>query len=342
MTTPSPPSPASEAGSPDSVSHDPSEAQPQALPEPQAENIAAAGAKTTAPATSSRAQGFRIVALAYLLSGAIACLTALLVGTHDALVAAFWADVAATCAIFAFSVAFANSSFYDAYWSVAPIAIAAFFALGAAAAGVPLARQLLACTLVTAWGVRLTYNWGRGWTGLDHEDWRYIDLREKTGVFYWFVSFAGIHMLPTLWVFAGCLALWPALAAGERPFGILDVLATAVTAGAILLEGTADNQLRKFRLGSPPRAAILETGLWARSRHPNYLGEILFWWGLWLFGLAADPSAWWWTLAGPVSITLLFRFISLPMIERRMLARRPHYQERVQTTPLLIPRLFGG
>jgi steroid 5-alpha reductase family enzyme len=185
----------------------------------------------------------------------------------------------------------------------------------------------------------LTWNWARGWTGLDHEDWRYIMLREKTGAFYWFVNFGGIHMVPTLVVFAGCLALYPALASGERPFGVLDVAATILTAGAIWLEGTADNQLRRFRLGNPPADAMLETGVWARSRHPNYLGEILFWWGLWLFGVAADPATWWWTIAGPVSISVLFRFVSLPMIETRMLERRPGYAQRAANTPLLIPRL---
>jgi steroid 5-alpha reductase family enzyme len=63
-----------------------------------------------------------------------------------------------------------------------------------------------------------------------------------------------------------------------------------------------------------------------------------FWWGLWLFGLSAEPSAWWWTLAGPVSITLMFRFVSLPMIETRMRERRPDWPAYAQRTPLVIPR----
>jgi steroid 5-alpha reductase family enzyme len=61
-----------------------------------------------------------------------------------------------------------------------------------------------------------------------------------------------------------------------------------------------------------------------------------FWWGLWLFGLAADPT-WWWTIVGPVSITLMFRFVSLPMVETRMLERRPDYAAHTQTTSLVIP-----
>jgi steroid 5-alpha reductase family enzyme len=285
-------------------------------------------------------QAFALCVFAYALATAVAVIAAVAADVEHPLWTALWADVAATIVIFAFSVGFSNSSFYDAYWSVAPILIAPFFALSAGGEA-PASRQLLVLTLVAAWGVRLTWNWARGWHGLSHEDWRYVKLRAQMGSLYWPVSFLGIHMMPTLLVFAGCLALYPALATGDRPLGVLDLAATTLTAGAIWLEGTADNQLRRFRLAGPAPTDILESGLWARCRHPNYLGEILFWWGLYLFALAADP-AYWWTGVGAVSITLLFRFVSLPMIEGRMLERRPTYARRVDTTPLLIPRLRGS
>ena len=285
-------------------------------------------------------RAFALCAFAYAVAAGVAVITALVMPAEHRIETALWADVAATVAIFAFSLGFSNSSFYDAYWSVAPIAIALFFGL-TADAHAPAARQLLVFGLVTAWGLRLTWNWARGWHGLAHEDWRYVNLREQMGALYWPVSFLGIHMMPTLLVFAGCLALYPALAGGSQPLGPLDGLAAVVTAGAIWLEGTADNQLRRFRLAGPAPEEILATGLWARCRHPNYLGEILFWWGLYLFALAADP-AYWWTGVGALSITLLFRFVSLPMIEGRMLERRPGHAQRAETTPLLIPRLRGS
>jgi steroid 5-alpha reductase family enzyme len=282
-------------------------------------------------------KAFGWIAIAYLAALAVAVAVGQRVDTDHPLWIALWADVAATCVVFAFSVAFRNSSFYDAYWSVAPIAIVVYWIAGADA-GVPAARQGLVALLVVAWGVRLTANWARGWTGLDHEDWRYVDLQEKTGPFYWLVSFGGIHMMPTLWVFGGCLALYPALATGTRAFGALDVAAAVVTGTAIWLEYQADNELRRFRTAPGRRREdVLDTGLWALSRHPNYLGEMGFWWGLWLFALAADP-AWWWTAIGPLAITAMFRFASLPMIETRMLERRPEgfaaYQRR---TPMVLP-----
>ena len=116
-----------------------------------------------------------------------------------------------------------------------PIAI--YWVLVPEASGADAVRQLVVGTLVGLWAVRLTYNWARGWSGLDHEDWRYVDQRANTGSFYWVVSFAGLHMMPTLMVFAGCLALWPALVTGREAFGALDVAATSLTGGAILVGG---------------------------------------------------------------------------------------------------------
>jgi steroid 5-alpha reductase family enzyme len=284
-------------------------------------------------------KAFAWIAAAYATALAVALATGAWLDLASPLWAAFWADLAATLAVFGFSFAFRNSSFYDAYWSVAPIVIAVFW-LGGAAPEAPPLRQGVVAALVLAWGVRLTANWARGWTGLHHEDWRYVDLQRKTGRLYWLVSFSGLHVIPTLWVFGGCLALYPALAVGTRAVGVLDFLGVLVTGTAIWLEYEADNELRRFRTAPGRRPEdVLETGLWALSRHPNYLGEMGFWWGLWLFGLAADPG-WWWTVVGPLSITAMFRFASLPMIETRMLERRPErfaaYQRR---TPMVIPRL---
>jgi steroid 5-alpha reductase family enzyme len=258
-------------------------------------------------------------------------------GAHPIAVAAA-ADAAATCVVFAFSAAFRNASFYDAYWSVAPIAITAYWALAAdpgAAAG---ARQVLVLALVALWGVRLTWNWTRGWTGLDHEDWRYVDLRARSGRAFPLVNLLGIHLAPTVLVFLGLLPAYVALAGGSRPLGLLDAVAALATLAAVGLEATADAQLRRFRQRHSDPGETLTEGLWSLCRHPNYLGENLFWWGLGLFGLAADP-AWWWTLVGPLSITLLFVFGSIPMIDRRMLARRRDYGSVMDRIPALVPSL---
>ncbi len=145
--------------------------------------------------------------------------------------------------------------------------------------------------------------------------------------------------MPTVLVFLGCLPLYAALSAGSQPFGWLDALACLVTLGAIALEATADQQLLRFRREQTPGSrGTLRSGLWAWSRHPNYCGEVLFWWGVFGFGLAAGFQ-YWWSVAGAVSITLLFRFVSLKLIDDRMLTNRPDYKTRMETVPALVPRL---
>jgi steroid 5-alpha reductase family enzyme len=277
-----------------------------------------------------------LVVSAYAVAFAVALFVGYGVGFEHPITVALAADVAGTIAIFGFSLAFRNSSFYDAYWSVAPLPIAVYWALRPESAGVNPYRLALVLALVALWGARLTWNWNRGWTGLDHEDWRYRDIKASTGAWYWLVSFGGIHMLPTFLVFLGLLPAYAVAAAGTAPFGPLDGVACAVTLGAIWIEARADKQLKRFRDSGPAPEDFLESGLWRWSRHPNYLGEMGFWWGLWLFALAADPSRWW-TLVGPLSITLMFRFVSLPLIETRMRERRPGYADFARRSSLVLP-----
>lgn len=240
------------------------------------------------------------------------------------------ADVVATCVIFAVSFAVNNSSVYDPYWSIVPPVLVGWWMTTPEAMAGDEQRQWLALVLVGLWGARLTWNWGRGWSGLSHEDWRYVDLAAKHGRRYWLVSFSGIHMFPTLLVFAGCMALWPAFCS-TAPLGWGDGVAATVTLAGIAFEGIADQQLRAFRLAGHPKGTILKSGIWAWSRHPNYFGEMTFWWGLFLFAAFSAPQ--WWVVTGALSITLLFLTVSLPMIETRHAARREGWAAHAERTP---------
>jgi steroid 5-alpha reductase family enzyme len=278
-----------------------------------------------------------LVALAYVVALAVALVVGSRAPVQHPIAVALWADVAATLAVFGFSFASRNSSFYDPYWSVAPLPIALYWAQRPEFAGVNPIRLVVVLALVALWGARLTWNWGRGWRGLAHEDWRYRDLAAKSGRAYWLVSLGGIHLMPTLWVFLGLLPVYVCMAAGREPFGYLDLAAFAVTLGSIWLEARADKELKRYRDAGPAPQDFLRSGVWSWSRHPNYCGEMGFWWGLWLFALAADPARWW-TAIGPLGITLMFCFVSLPMIETRMRERRPAYAEYAESSSLVLPR----
>jgi steroid 5-alpha reductase family enzyme len=98
-----------------------------------------------------------------------------------------------------------------------------------------------------------------------------------------------------------------------------------ITTGGIVVETIADEQLRGFMLKRPQTREIITKGLWAYSRHPNHFVEVMFWLGLFLFALVAD-SSYWWTIIGPVSITILFIIISIPLMEKRGLEGRRGYE----------------
>ncbi len=285
-------------------------------------------------AGTSRARAFAVVTGTYLLAGLAAWLVAALLAGRHPVTVAFWSDVVATLVVFGLSMAVANASLYDPYWSVAPPVIAIGWA--SVTTGV-LARQVLVVVLILVWALRLTGHWAGTWRGLGHEDWRYVDLRTDTAgrLPWWLVNLGGIQLLPTLVVFGGMLSVWPALA-GTRRFGVLDVVATVVTLAAIGLEGVADAQLKRFAAEPAHRGQVATVGLWRWVRHPNYLGEIAFWWGLWLFALAAHPRAWW-TVVGPLAMVALFVFASVPLMDRRSLARRPGYAEHMRNVPALVP-----
>ena len=248
----------------------------------------------------------------------------------------FWADIAATVAIFVFSRLYKNSSFYDAYWSVIPPLIALYWTMAATAQGIDMTRAWLVVILVWLWGVRLTANWATFWPGLEHEDWRYAPIKTNAGKWNALADFSAIHLFPTVIVFAACLPIYAAVAMDARPLNALDYLAAAVTLIAILIELVSDIQLHRFLTHRKPDE-IMKTGLWALSRHPNYFGEWLFWAGLALFGLAAVPSAWFWVVPGAVAMLVMFLVASIPMIDKRSVERRPEYQAHMARVSGFVP-----
>jgi len=259
-----------------------------------------------------------IVALVYIIAGLAAIVTLEYIPIDSILRKTLVADIAATLVVFIFSMLFRNSSMYDPYWSVAPIFIAFYWlfkAFGFPFTGIDFTVWIIILLLI-AWGVRLTWNWMLRWEGFGDEDWRYVKIKRKTGVFYWPSSFITIHLMPTLWVFAGMVPVYYAINANTSPVSMLFSLATLVTIIAISLETIADNQLRKHLRTRKSKDELLKTGLWGIIKFPNYAGEMLFWWGMYLFALAYNID-FWWTIFGPISITLLFIFISIPMMKKR-------------------------
>jgi steroid 5-alpha reductase family enzyme len=283
-------------------------------------------------------KAFLIVTAVYVLAGIVAIGTGTWLRAQPPIVIVGSADLAATIVVFLFSIATNNSSMYDPYWSVAPVPIALFWLFQPGSNGFANPRHLLIFALLCLWAIRLTANWAIQWRGLDHEDWRYQDIRKQADVFYWPASFLGIHLMPTILVFLGSVALWPTLSDRSSQLTWLDGVAALVTLSAILIEGTADLQMRRWRRSPEVTEQTPLPGLWSLSRHPNYFGEVLFWWGLYLFVPLAYP-AFRWAVVGPLAILLLFLGISIPLMERHLLARHPIYAEYRQRVSPFFPWL---
>jgi steroid 5-alpha reductase family enzyme len=225
-----------------------------------------------------------------------------------------------------------NDSMYDLYWSIIPFTMLIYW-IDISHVQAFNARIFILIVLVSWWSWRLSYNWFRGWKGIKHEDWRYIDLRKKTKGFYPIVSFFGIQLFPTLMVFLASMPMQP-IFYSETTIHLTDILGGLLMLTGILLEIFSDMQMHNFRVDPENQGKTINIGLWKYSRHPNYLGEIVFWWGLYILSLATNPPLY--LIAGPIVITLLFVGISIPLMEKRM-QQRTGFAEYKKQTPVLIP-----
>lgn len=244
------------------------------------------------------------------------------------------ADLIATVVVFVFSRIYENSSFYDPYWSVIPPLLAFYWWIRSDEPS-NTARWWLMMAVMLVWAVRLTANWVSTFPGMHHEDWRYPMVRERAGRFAFAADLFGIHVFPTLQVFAGMIPVYVVATRAGEPFGVLDVVAFVIGAGAVALEAVADLQMHRFAATKSP-GQVMDRGVWAWSRHPNYFGECGVWLSFGLFGLAAAPDSWW-VLTGVVTMVAMFVGVSIPMMEQRSLQRRPAYRDVVHRVSAFVP-----
>ena len=239
------------------------------------------------------------------------------------------ADVAMTVLIWSFGLVYENVSLYDPYWSVIPPAMFTAWALYKHCFTLPVLLLLVA---VWWWGIRLTGNWVWTFKGIGHEDWRYTRYRETLSPFlFQITNFFGLNMVPMLVVFA-CMLPGFGLFEAAGPANALTWSGFAVCLASATLQLVADTQIHRFRAAHP--GAVCDVGLWKHGRHPNYFGEIMMWWGVWL--MYASLRGVDWLMLAPFAMTDLFLFISIPMMERRQLVHKPAYASYRKRTRLFI------
>ena len=231
------------------------------------------------------------------------------------------------------SVVIRNVTIVDTLWGLGFVMVAwitFYFSEGYAL------RKWLIAVLTTLWGIRLAIylsarNWGTG------EDPRYGSWRKDSGERFWIVSLFKVFLLQAvfLWVISFALQI-AQLSPTPEKLVWLDFMGVSVWLLGFLFESVSDFQLARFKSDSGNKGRVMNQGLWAYSRHPNYFGEALIWWGIFLIALAAPNS--WWTVISPLVITtVLLKMTGIPLTEKSIAERRPGYSEYVQHTNAFFP-----
>ena len=255
--------------------------------------------------------------------------------THSILSQVFYADLVGSLIIFIFCVLTNSFSIYDPYWSVKNVVFIFYFCT-ISAKWMSNLRVLFTILLVLVWSSRLTIQCLNSMPDYRHEDWRYTNFGKKLnshGFLYFSFGFLTFILLPTTVVyFAGAVPMYNIiyLNVNNTALNVFDIIGFSVTLTGILFETVADIQLRNHLNDKKFKEKSITSGLWSWCRHPNYFGEITFWIGLYIIGVASDSSLINETfylssfVFGAFSIFLIIYFGSLPMMEERQLEKRRH------------------
>jgi len=198
-------------------------------------------------------------------------------------------------------------------------------------------RGLLAGVLVSIWGLRLawhihTRNKGKA------EDYRYLAWRKEWGKWFYPRSYLQVYLLQGTLLF---LIVIPILLINKNTggaLGILDFVGVAVWFFGFYFEAVGDAQLSRFIKNPANKGKLMQSGLWAYTRHPNYFGEVTQWWGLWLIALSVPGG--WIGIIGPITITFLILKVSgVPMLEKKM-AENPEFADYKKRVSILVPYIW--
>lgn len=248
---------------------------------------------------------------------------------------ALWADAALALALalvplWALSVRLRDVSIVDPFWGPG-FAIVATVTLARHSDGGP--RAWLVWALVGVWALRLAVHLlrrrGHG------EDFRYAAMRARHGPSFVWTSLGIVFGLQGALILGIAAPVLAAVSAAPGPLGPLDAAGALLWAAGFTFEAVGDHQLQAFKQDPANRGRVCDRGLWRYTRHPNYFGDALLWWGLGLFGASVGA---WITLLGPALMTfLLVRVSGVALLEKDIAERRPAYRDYIRRTSAFLP-----
>jgi steroid 5-alpha reductase family enzyme len=195
-------------------------------------------------------------------------------------------------------------------------------------------RALLTLALIAIWAIRLSTHLGLR-SRLLGEDFRYVSWRDQYEDRWWWISYFKVFLLQAVIAWIVSLPIYFAIVSlAPAPLTILDYLGVVLFVTGWLVESVADEQLRRFRADRANRGKVLDTGLWRYTRHPNYFGEALLWWGFGVIGVATGGLP---GLLGPAILTYLLIYVSGVTLLESTLIEKPGYIHYVGRTPAFLP-----
>jgi len=231
------------------------------------------------------------------------------------------------------SLAIKNASIVDIFWGAgfALIALVAFFRTDGYQP-----RKVLISTLSVIWGLRLAIyigwrNHGKG------EDFRYQAMRKRIGARFAIVSLFTVFALQGVLMWLISLPLQLAQISREpAELSWLDFLGATLWVVGLSFEAIGDWQLARFKSDPANKGKVMDRGLWAYTRHPNYFGDALLWWGFFLVALATPRG--WLTVISPLIMTaLLMKVSGVALLEKTLVKTRPAYRDYVRRTSAFFP-----
>lgn len=221
-------------------------------------------------------------------------------------------------------------SIIDIFWGPGIAGVVDIAAILGQASG---PRVSAALFLVNLWAVRLAIHIFARHQGEDH---RYAAMRHQYGARWWWWSLVQVFLLQAILIWFIAAPLVAAMLSGRGSMALLDYLGIGIATAGFLVEALADFQLAGFRADPANKGEVMDRGLWSWSRHPNYFGEVMLWWGFFLIGFSASHA--WWLVLSPLVVTFLLLQVSgVSLMEDKIEDRRPAYADYKRRVSAFLP-----
>jgi steroid 5-alpha reductase family enzyme len=241
------------------------------------------------------------------------------------------AILASLLALWCLSLLLRNASIVDIFWGCG-FAVVAWMSLWTS--GELLPQRLVLTLMVSVWGLRLAGY--LAWRNIGKpEDYRYAAMREHHGKRFPIVSLFTVFGLQgsLMWIIS--LPIQVGISQGQDWHPVMAIGLFLWVAG-LFFETVGDFQLARFKADPRNQGCVMNRGLWRYTRHPNYFGDFLVWWGFYF--VAAESGSWWWTIIGPLLMSfLLIRVSGVRLLENSLRSRVAGYEAYVRDTSAFLP-----